>query len=152
MTTTININWVQPDERDQEREDSCWYTYASQSDLVAYVTNGERTIGIYADGEMRIEAYMKVGLEYVHQGTVRYCDDLADFGIRKDSDLWGLPHVSHDYLDLVGPNAEGFYLSIVNNSWFDLYPDDGDSLAVCHTLTHAIEVATNIINDEEELS
>lgn len=151
MTTTINIEWVQPDEREQEREDSCWYTHQSEHDLVAYVAKGERTVAIHADGEMRIDAYKKVGLEYLHEGTIRYCDDLSDFGITKDSDLWGLPHASHDYLDLVGPNAEGFYLSVANNSWFDLYSEDGEHLdCVCDTLSHAIEVATNIINDDED--
>lgn len=154
MTTTIRIEWIQPDEREQEREDSCWYTYsASGHDLVAYVTNGERTVSIYADGEMRIEAYKKVGLEYVHEGTIRYCDQLREFGVLKDSDLWGLPDESYVMPDMVGPNDAGYYYFFAHTSWFDLYNEEGDSLAVCHTtLSHALEVAANNTNDEEELA
>ena len=151
MTTTINIEWVQHDEREQEREDSCWYTWISGHDLIAYVTKDGRTIAIYVDGEMRIDAYKQVGMEYLHEGTIRYCDELSDFGITKDSDLWGLPDASHIRFDMVGPNSNGYYYVISNNSWFDLYTEEGQSLAVCHTLSHAIEVATNIINDDEEL-
>lgn len=152
MTTTINIEWVQPDEREEGREDSCWYTYWSEHDLVAYVKRGERTVAIHADGEMRIDAYKKVGMEYLHDGTVRYSDDLEEYGITRDSDLWGLPMASHEYLDLVGPNDNGYYYSIVHNSWFDLYSEEGEHLdCVCDTLSQAIEVATSIINDDEEL-
>lgn len=151
MTTTVNISWAQPDERDDGREDSCWYTYASMSDLVAHVTNGERTIGIYADGEMRIGVYSKVEDEFVYHGLVRYCDELETYGVDTDNDLWGLPSVSGMF-DLCGPNTNGFYYRIDNNSWFDLYEDStGTHLdCVCDTLSRAIEMATVIINDDSD--
>ena len=151
MTTTINIEWVQHDQREQGREDSCWYTWSSEHDLVAYVSKGERTIAIHADGQMRIDAFLPVGLEYLHEGTIRYCDELEEFGILKDLDLWGLPDASHIRFDMVGPNSNGYYYVIDNNSWFDLYSEDGEHLdCVCHTLTEAIEQATKIINDDND--
>lgn len=151
MTTTINIEWAQPDEREDEREDSCWYTYWSGHDLVAYVMKGERTVTIHADGEMRIEAYKKVGEEYVYEGVIRYSDDLEEFGITKDSDLWGLDHVPDTDLDMRGPNRNGYYYVIDNNSWFDLYTEEGEHLdCVCDVLTDAIESATYIVNDDED--
>lgn len=55
----ISVDFDQPDEREDGREDSMWYTYGNGHDLVTSVTNGERTINIYADGEMDIRVYTR---------------------------------------------------------------------------------------------
>jgi hypothetical protein len=154
MTTdTISFDWSQPDEREQGREDSCWYTYsASGHDLVAYVRRGERVIAISSDGEMRIEAYRKDGEDFIIEGVARYCDDLSDYGIERDDDLWGLPSAPRaDEYDLQGPNKAGYYFLIDHNSWYDLYTEDGEHLdCVRDTLTSAIETAVEIINNDDD--
>lgn len=152
MTTTINIEWIQPDEREQGREDSCWYTYWSSHDLVANVSRGNRAVAIHADGEMRIEAYKRnADEEFIQEGVIRYSDELEEYGVTRDSDLWGLPDASHIRFDMVGPNSNGYYYVIDNNSWYDLYSEEGEHLdCVCDTLSMAIEIATNIINDDDE--
>jgi len=154
MTTdTISFDWAQPDEREQGREDSCWYTFTgSAHDIVTHVSRGERVIDIYVDGEMRIDAFRKEGDDFVHQGTVRYCDDLSDYGIERDDDLWGLPDAPRaEGYDLQGPNKAGYYFLIDHNSWYDLYTEDGEHLdCVRDTLTSAIETAVEIINDDSD--
>ena len=150
MTTTIDMEWIQPDEREDKREDSCWYTFSGHGhDLVVTVSRGERAISVYSDGEMDIRAYIKNGDKFEEVGSVRSCEELADYGVVTDDDLWGLNHVDGEY-DMSGPNKSGYYFQFVHNSWFDLYTEESDSLAVCHTLSHAIEVATNIVNDDED--
>ncbi|MGA1753748.1 MAG: hypothetical protein ACO395_10435 [Pontimonas sp.] len=152
-TNTISFDWAQPDEREQGREDSCWYTFTgSAHDIVTHVSRGERVIDIYVDGEMRIGAFRKEGDDFVHQGTVRYCDDLSDYGIERDDDLWGLPDAPRaDEYYLQGPNKAGYYFLIDHNSWYDLYTEDGEHLdCVRDTLTSAIETAVEIINDDTD--
>jgi hypothetical protein len=152
MTTTINVEWAQPDEREDKREDSAWYTYGNGHDLVAYVMKGEREIAIYADGEMNISVMEKSDNGYSEMGRIRYSDDLPQYGITEDDDLWGLEPVLDEY-DLSGPNKAGFYFRIHHNSWFDLYESqDGEHLdAVCHTLTEAIAEATKIVSDDGDV-
>jgi len=150
VTTTIEITWDQPDERPDGREDSAWYTFGHGHDLVATVRQGERTISVYADGEMDMSVVEKQGDSFQEIGRVRYCEQLAEFGITQDNDLWGLEPVENEY-DLSGPNRAGLYFRIHHNSWFDLYSEDGEHLdCVCHTLTEAIEQATKIINDDND--
>lgn len=136
MTTTINITWHQPDERSQGREDSAWYTYQSEHDAVATVSNGEREITIYADGEMRV--IMNDG---EMRTVVRYYDQFREYGITNDADIFEA--------------SEAGRLEWVNNSWFDLYTDS-DNVGDCgwldcvhHSLTEAIDHATALLSDEE---
>lgn len=152
MTTTIDMEWIQPDEREDKREDSCWYTFSGFGhDLVVTVRRGERAVSVYADGEMNIRVYEKTEGKLVELGRIRHCDDLTDFDITTDSDLWGLPHVD-GYMDMNGPNKNGHYFEFVHNSWFDLYAgEDGEHLdAVCHELSDAISQATAIIEDNND--
>lgn len=136
MTTTIDINWHQPDERSQGREDSAWYTYRSAHDPVVTVSNGEREITVYADGEMRI--HIEEDGDIV---VVRYCDRLPENGISNDADIFEA--------------SENGRLEWVNNSWFDLYAtdntvgDDGWLDCVHHSLTDAIEQATALLSHDE---
>ena len=140
MTTTINITWHQPDERSEGREDSAWYTHsADQHDIVATVSNGEREINIYADGMMRAHiAYNPDNWNEGHE-VVRYCDQWGD--IKNDADIFEA--------------SESGRIEWINNSWFDLYTNDhnvgenGWLDSVCHTLTDAIQSATEILTDEE---
>jgi hypothetical protein len=136
MTTTIYITWHQPDERSQGREDSAWYTYRSAHDPVVTVSNGEREITVYADGEMRI--HIEEDGDIV---VVRYCDRLPENGISNDADIFEA--------------SENGRLEWVNNSWFDLYAtdntvgDDGWLDCVHHSLTDAIEQATALLSRDE---
>jgi hypothetical protein len=73
MTTTINITWHQPDERSEGREDSAWYSYsADHHDIVASVSNGERTIHIYADGEVRVHLAYNDIFEMAEEGLIEW--------------------------------------------------------------------------------
>ena len=133
MTTTINITWEQPDERAEGREDSAWYTHSSAHDAVCTVSNGEREITIYADGEMRAIVD--------DDGTIRYCDQWSEHGITNDAEIFEA--------------SEDGRIEWVNNSWFDLYATDhnvgdfGWLDSVCHSLTEAIEQATVLLSEDE---
>ena len=135
MTTTINTTWHQPDERSQGREDSAWYTYQSQHDAVVTVSNGEREITVYADGEMRVHFDLDGDIV-----VVRYCDKFPENGINNDADIFEA--------------SENGRLEWVNNSWFDLYATDhnvGDAGwldCVHHSLTDAIEQATALLSED----
>jgi hypothetical protein len=134
MTNTITITWHQPDERSEGREDSAWYTHsADQHDLVASVSNGERTVYIYADGEMRAHLpYDPTDWKQGHE-VIRYCDQWGQHDIKNDKDIFEM-------------SEEGL-IEWVNNSWFDLYNDDHlDS--VQHTLSDAIESAHKLLADD----
>jgi len=142
MTTTINITWHQPDERSQGRDDSAWYTYGSAHDAVCTVSNGEREITIYADGEMRVTVYDNSnGEDSTDSSTIRYCDQWREYGINNDAEIFEA--------------SENGLIDWVNNSWFDLYATDhnvgdfGWLDAVCHTLTDAIEQATLLLSEDE---
>lgn len=155
MTTdTISLSWEQPDERSDGRDDAAWYTCGDGHDLVARVIKGGRSIGVYADGEMRICVY-RMGDDGRLQdyGVIRYCEELDEYGIANDADLAAIqrfPQVK-GYLDTYGPNNDGFYYGMDHNSWFDLYDGSGEHLdCVHHSLTEAIEQATKIINDDTD--
>lgn len=147
--TTINLSWAQPDERNEYRHDSCWYTYGQGHDLIVTVSRGDREIGVYADGEMDIRVFTQEDGKFAEFGRIRYCEDLAEYGITTDPDLWGLPYV--DDTDLQGPNKAGFFFRFDHNSWFDLYSADGEHLdCVNHELGDAIGQATAIIDDDTD--
>ena len=139
MTSTIKITWDQPDERSDGRENSAWYTYQSQHDLVVTVSNGERSISVYADGEMRVNVRDDDG-EWDYS-VIRYCEEWAEHGINNDAEIFRA--------------SEAGRIEWVNNSWFDLYADDqsvgdyGWLDCVCDTLTDAIEQATALLSDDE---
>jgi hypothetical protein len=133
MTTTINITWHQPDERSEGREDSAWYIYQSAHDAVCTVSNGDREITIYADGEMRVIVY--------GEEIVRYCEQFREYGMKADTDLI----TAH----------ENGHIEWANNPWFDLYTndrnvgEDGWLNCVCDTLSDAIEQATALLSEDE---
>jgi len=140
MTTTINITWHQPDERSQGREDSAWYTYQSAHDLVVTVSNGDREIDIFADGEMRVLVY-DLADRTNDPSIIRYCDRWTEHGINNDADIFQA--------------SEEGRIEWVNNSWFDLYATDhnvGDAGwldCVHHSLTDAIEQATALLSEDD---
>jgi hypothetical protein len=136
MTTTINITWHQPDERSQGREDSAWYSHsADHHDIVASVSNGERTVHIYADGEQRVHlAYNPRDWSEGHE-VIRYCDQWAQYDLKSDYEIFEA--------------TESGRIDWINNSWFDLYADEqGWSDCVQHTLTDAIASATELLADD----
>jgi hypothetical protein len=133
---TINLTWAQPDERNQQREDSCWYTFGHGHDLVVRVTQGDRTIEIFADGEMDVRVYDKPNGS-TEAGRIRYCEQFPEYGMNNDAEVFEA--------------SEAGRIEWIHNSWFDLYSEDGEHLdVVCHTLTEAIEKATEIINDNTD--
>ena len=134
MTTTITITWHQPDMRPMGREDSAWYTYFTH-DLVASVSNGERTIRIHADGEMRVHiAYSPLDWAQGHS-VIRYCDQWEQWEINNDNDIY--------------ESAEIGRIEWISNSWFDLYAEGQDWFdSVQHTLSDAIESAHELLADD----
>ena len=137
MTTTINITWHQPDERSQGREDSVWYSHsADHHDIIATVSNGERSIHIYADGEVRVHlAYDPADWKKGHD-VIRYYDQWKQYGIKNDIDIFQM--------------SENGSIEWINNSWFDLYADNqGWADCVNHTLSDAILSATELLTDSE---
>lgn len=149
---TITLDWFQPDERNEKREDSCWYTHTgSGHDLIVIVSRGDRSISVYADGEMDIRVYEKHGDRFQEIGSIRYFEDLLDYNIKTDDDLWGLAHQDGEY-DMKGPNRNGYYFQFVHNSWFDLYGGNDDNHLDCvhDALSDAIAQATTIINDDTD--
>lgn len=137
MTTTINITWHQPDERSEGREDAVWYSHsADHHDIVASVSNGERTIAIYADGEVRVHlAYDPTDWEKGHD-VIRYCDQWKQYGIINDFDIYKM--------------SEEGSIDWVNNSWFDLYAEGEHWEGIVqHTLSDAIESAIELLSNSE---
>ena len=137
MTPIIDITWYQPDERGIGREDSAWYSYsADHHDIIATVSNGKRSIHIYADGEVRVHlAYNPADWSQGHD-VIRYCDQWKQHNINNDNDIYQM-------------SEEGL-IEWVNNSWFDLYADKrGWSDCVNHTLSDAIASATELLTDPE---
>lgn len=137
MTTTINITWHQPDERSQGREDSVWYSHsADHHDIIATVSNGERSIHIYADGEVRAHlAYDPADWKKGHH-VIRYCDQWGQYDINNDFDIYKM--------------SEAGSVDWVNNSWFELYAE-GQGWWECtqHALSDAIQSATELLADSE---
>jgi len=135
MTTTINITWHQPDERTEGREDATWYTHsADHHDIVASVSNGERTVHIYADGEQRVHlAYNPRDWSEGHE-VIRYCDQWAQYDLKSDYEIFEA--------------TESGRIDWINNSWFDLYNDDHLD-CVQHTLTEAIASAHELLANDE---
>lgn len=131
--TTIELQWAQPDDRRLGVEDPCWYTDGLGHTLVVWVTKGDRTIGIYADGEMDVRVYDKPNGS-TEVGRIPHSGMFPMYGVITDKDVFEA--------------SEAGRIEWVNNPWFDLYGENGEHLdAVCHTLTEAIEQATKIVND-----
>lgn len=143
----MSINWAQPDERDIDRNDACWYIYGSTSDLVCSISNGVKTVNVYADGEMRVHVIDEAG-EVI--SVIRYCDQFAQWGIISDTDIGN--HVFGDDPH-TAPNGQKVTFDVVNSPWFDLYDDEGYHLDyVRDTLTGAVTEATNLLKTADYLT
>jgi hypothetical protein len=135
MTTTINITWHQPDERSQGREDSTWYSYSpDHHDIVASVSNGERTVHIYSDGRTRVHIPYEAGDWSKGHHVLRYSDEWSAHNINNDKDIYEA--------------TENGLLDWINNSWFDIYADDHLD-CVQHSLTDAIASAHELLANDE---
>lgn len=108
-----------------DKQDPAFYIDGDGHTWAASVTRNERTIYVYADGEMRFTIDGET--------EVRHTGHLAELGITSDSALWEL--------DKQG-RAEWEH-----NAWFDLYDGDtGDHLdRVCHFLDEAITAAQHLL-------
>jgi len=112
-------------------QDSAFYTNESGTEVVWDNAPHKRFYVVRA-GEMRIHATDANGVQH----TIRYTDQLRDFGITDDDTLafWS------------AKDEEVF--SWVNNSWFEVY----DSVSKnwysepIHELNEAIEFATDLAN------
>ena len=139
MNNTIELNWAQPDERPEGREDSCWYTYQTENDPVVYVMKGDRTIEVCADGEMRVLVYHDPKNPSAGYDIIRYAEDWAEHKINNDADVFEAHESGRIEWDA--------------NSWFDLYAiHNGRAfhlVAVSHTLSDAIKEATEFLDEDE---
>lgn len=148
METTVDIEWRQPDEREQGREDACWYIYQSSSDLVCSLSNGVKGVHITADGEMRIHVIDEAG-EVI--GRIRYCDDFREYGITNDEQL--LDIVFAGDVEHVTPNGEKVRFDVVNNPWFDVYDDEGIHLDILSfALTEVLDNAISLLHQPDWLT
>jgi len=128
------------------QEDASFYVWGEiwgeGHTFVAEVTNGDRTIYVYCDGEMRINLWesKEACLRGDDPEVIRYSDDLCNAGIDTDKKL--------------SDAFEEGRLEWINNAWFDLYADaegitDGWLNAVNHELNEAISQATGLIRDDQ---
>jgi len=106
-----------------------FYAYSAH-EKVAEVSDGESTIYVYCDGEMRYE---------MADGDVRrvYPEDLAAAGLTAD-------------VHIEKAHEQGLF---INNPWFDLYGDFDEVHAewldtVSHDLTQAVEEAKLLLAEK----
>lgn len=148
MTTTVDIEWRQPDEREQGREDACWYIYQSTSDMVCSLSNGVKGVHITADGEMRIHVVDESG-EVI--GRIRYCDQFREYGITNDEQLLNI--VFQDDAWHTTPQGEKVRFDVVNNPWFDVYDDEGIHLdIISFALTEVLDNAIELLHQPDWLT
>lgn len=141
--TDVKVEYNCVTDEDLElRCDPAFYVNDAQAhELVATVTNGDREISVYCDGEMRIHVWnneqdREAGGE--PSTIVRYASDLLEAGITNDAEL------SH-----ADDRVEWW-----NNAWFDLYAygkgiKESWLNAVCFDVNEAVFLAKQLINDEE---
>lgn len=133
MTTTVET------ELKPYQEDASFYVWDSTHNLVATITNNERVIYVYCDGEMRINLWKsaKARKRGDDPEVIRYCDDLIGTGIDTDKKL--------------SDAFEEGRLEWINNAWFDLYANEGEGWlnAVTYELSDAINQAMGLILDDE---
>jgi hypothetical protein len=130
-----------------EQLDSAFYV--EDSNVLASVSDGERRIGVFCVGEMRI-LFPEGGVENPTPDyrVLRYTSDLIEVGIDTDSKL-------SDFADYW---LERGFDVWVNNSWFELrYLDavaSGEDLEweVYYSIDEAVDDALRILNTPEETS
>lgn len=147
METTVDITWAQPDERKEGREDACWYVHQSTSDLVCSLSNGVKSVHIFADGEMRVHVIDEAG-EVI--GVIRYGDQFREYGITNDEQL--LEIVFPGEAQHVTPQGQKVRFDVVNNPWFDVYDDEGQHIdMLSFALNEVVDDATNLLHQPEWL-
>ena len=127
----------------QERDDAAFYVWdANGHQHIANVVYGNREVGVYCDGEMRIHLWADKAAR--EQGEtpeiIRYTDRLNAAGITTDTALYAA--------------IDAERLEFINNTWFDLYMSDETNNGehadtVTHTLTDAIAAAKALITNDE---
>jgi hypothetical protein len=148
METTVDITWHQPDEREQGREDACWYIYQSTSDLVCSLSNGVKGVHITADGEMRIHVIDENG-DVI--GIIRYCDDFREYGITNDEQLLDFVFLAES--EYVTPQGQKVRFDIIHNPWFDVYDDEGIHLdMLSFGLNEILDDATELLKRPDWLT
>ena len=130
-----------------EQLDSAFYV--DGFGVLASVSNGERRLGVFCVGEMRI-LFPEGGVENPTPDyqTLRCTADLLDVGIDTDSKL-------SDFTDYW---RERDFDVWVNNSWFELFDLDaevsGEDIEgeVYHSIDEAVDACVQILNSPEETS
>lgn len=153
MTTQTTLEWIYPDQREDGQEDALFYDGGYGHALVARVTKGDRSVGIYTDGEVDIHVYALENGQIEQVDRLRSGDDLSDYGVKTDEDLAEIgtaESFSEDLPDVKGPNKSGYYFDVIHNCWFDLYTDNEHLDVVTHSLTEAIVLATKIVEDDDD--
>lgn len=120
------------------RKDPAFYVWDADAHvLVATITNVQenRTIYVYCDGIMRLNLWESE--EARHMGldpaVIRYTDDLMSYGVDTDKKL----------------EEADSRIEWINNTWFDLYTDDGWFDCVCHDVDDAIDLAMAYTIDDD---
>jgi hypothetical protein len=130
-----------------EQLDSAFYV--EDSNVLASVSDGERRIGVFCVGEMRI-LFPEGGVENPTPDyrVLRYTSDLLEVGIDTDSKL-------SDFTDYW---LERGFDVWVNNSWFELFDLDaevsGEDIEgeVYHSIDEAVDACVQILTSPEETS
>ena len=139
----MNVDLVYPltDDSGNPATDAAFFVEGDGHHLVATISNGEREIRVFCDGEMRLHLWAdkKARDEGADYEVIRDTGSLFDAGITNDKQLASLDEDSSEW---------------VNNTWFDLYAYgdgiNGEHLdAVCHDINEAIENASKYLVDEE---
>ena len=128
-----------------EQSDSALYVDGA-SNVLASVSNGERRLGVFCVGEMRI-LFPEGGVENPTPDyrVLRYTSDLFEVGIDTDSKL-------SDFTDYW---LERDFEVWVNNSWFELFDLDAEEYiedTVYHSIEQAVDACVQILNTPEETS
>lgn len=130
-----------------EQLDSAFYV--DGFGVLASVSNGERRLGVFCVGEMRI-LFPEGGVENPTPDyrTLRCTADLLEVGIDTDSKL-------SDFTDYW---RERDFDVWVNNSWFELFDLDaevsGEDIEgeVYHSIDEAVDACVQILTSPEETS
>lgn len=126
-TQEFTYTWLMPDGRPNGQEDPAWYVTGYGHSLVCSVTDGQREVQIFCDGEMSVA----IGNDII-----------------KDEADWQA-HGIHNDAEIARAFDDG-RIEWENNAWFDLYDTSG--LISCghldcvhHALSDAIAQAEALL-------
>lgn len=125
----FEIEILDSDALNPERQDPEWYRFDESNLVVARVKRGDQVASIEAVGEMRYERGEKVA---------RYCDQLEDVGIT-------------DAASLAAAGMAGSEIEIWNNPWFQVWIDNERFSEPEFDLGCCVATAVEMIKQEEKI-